>query len=215
MPPSHRVRVRRRTLLAALAAVAAGVALLLPGVSGHGARPPARRAGTGVPAAAAPTTTTTAVLGATPDPGALPQTTQLPKADDVLFQAHVRDLWKAIVDDQPAEALPAFFPLGAYIQVKSIPDPAGDYQTRLITGLDQDVRSLHASLGSSGILSGISVPNTAAWILPGVEANKGSYWRVYGARISYTLGGLAGSFQIASMISWRGEWYVVHLGAIT
>jgi hypothetical protein len=30
----------------------------------------------------------------------------------------------------------------------------------------------------------------------------------------YQLDGQTRSFGIASLISWRGEWYVVHLGAI-
>ena len=48
----------------------------------------------------------------------------------------------------------------------------------------------------------------------GGEYNKGSYWRVYNAALRYTAEGQAGSFPIASMISWRGEWYVVHLNSI-
>ena len=60
----------------------------------------------------------------------------------------------------------------------------------------------------------MAVPNAAQWILPGVEYNKGSYWRVYGTTVTYTVGGESRSFPITSMISWRGEWYVVHLGAI-
>ena len=46
------------------------------------------------------------------------------------------------------------------------------------------------------------------------EYNKGTYWRVYNAMLRYTVDGQAGSFPIASMISWRGEWYVVHLNSI-
>jgi hypothetical protein len=34
------------------------------------------------------------------------------------------------------------------------------------------------------------------------------------ARVVYREGGQVHSFGIASMISWRGVWYVVHLGAI-
>ena len=30
----------------------------------------------------------------------------------------------------------------------------------------------------------------------------------------YTEAGVTRSFGIASLISWRGEWYVVHLGAV-
>jgi hypothetical protein len=30
----------------------------------------------------------------------------------------------------------------------------------------------------------------------------------------YTAGGVERSLPVSSLISWRGEWYVVHLGAI-
>ena len=63
-------------------------------------------------------------------------------------------------------------------------------------------------------LTGIDVPATAQWVLPGAEYNKGSYWRVYSSQVHYTVDGRAGSFTIASMISWRGEWYIVHLASI-
>ena len=35
-----------------------------------------------------------------------------------------------------------------------------------------------------------------------------------GARVVYRLGGQLRSFGIASLISWRGRWYVVHFGAV-
>jgi hypothetical protein len=141
----------------------------------------------------------------------------LPAAADPIFRARVRDLWRAVVGGSPAEARPFFFPLSAYIQVKGISDPVHDYQTRLIPNFDQDVQALHAALGAaagSATFTAVSVPNAAQWIVPGVEYNKGSYWRVYGTTVSYTAGGQSRSFPIMSMISWRGEWYVVHLGAI-
>jgi len=38
---------------------------------------------------------------------------------------------------------------------------------------------------------------------------------VYGANLRYTTpDGQGGSFPIASLISWRGQWYVVHLNSI-
>jgi hypothetical protein len=156
-------------------------------------------------------------MSTTVDPGRLPQTTQLPSAGDPSFQARVHDLWQAVVAGRPADALPFFFPVNAYIQVKAISDPVHDYQSRLIANFNQDVEALHASLASSpapATFVGITVPAAARWIVPGVEYNKGSYWRVYGTRVTYTQGGQTRSFPITSMISWRGEWYVVHLGAI-
>ncbi len=156
--------------------------------------------------APAPTTTV--------DPGALPQTSQLPSATDPAFLGRINDLWQAIVTGNAGLALPAFFPLSAYAQVKGISDPVHDFQTRLIPNFDQDISALHARVPADAQLAYVSVPDAAQWILPGVEYNKGSYWRVYDARVVYGAGGVTGSFTIASMISWRGQWYVVHLNSI-
>lgn len=169
---------------------------------------PSAASTTTVPAAL-PTTTSTTV-----DPGTLPQTTQLPSATGPAFQQRIADLWSAIQSGNPATALPAFFPLSAYIQVKAISDPVHDYQTRLIADFERDVMSLHAQAGAAATFGSVSVPGTARWIVPGVEYNKGSYWRVYGTRVTYYLSGQARYFTIASMISWRGEWYIVHLLSI-
>ncbi|MFN8026101.1 MAG: hypothetical protein U0W40_07040 [Acidimicrobiia bacterium] len=158
-----------------------------------------------------PTTTTV-------DPGTLPQTDEKPTASGAQFDAGVQGLWQAIVKDDPSLARPFFFPLSAYQQVKDISDPAGDYQSRLIANYEQDIHSLHAQLGdaaSRAQLTGMTVPNDQAqWITPGVEYNKGSYWRVFGSTLNYTVDGQSHSFPVTSLISWRGQWYVVHLGQI-
>jgi hypothetical protein len=166
---------------------------------------------TTVPAA----TTTTAPAA---DPGALPQTDEQPSASGATFTAGVGDLWEAIRQDKPELALPFFFPKSAYLQVKAISDPAGDYQNRLIANYEEDIHTLHAQLGADATNAqyvGISVPDSqAVFVQPGEESNKGSYWRVYGTTMQYQVDGQTGSFPVTSMISWRGEWYVVHLGAI-
>ena len=161
----------------------------------------------------APTAATTTV-----DPGTLPQTDEKPTATGAEFDAHVDALWQAIVRDDPSLALPFFFPKTAYLQVKDIQDPAGDYQSRLIANYEDDVHALHAQLGdaaSRAQLVGMSVPNDQAqWITPGTEYNKGSYWRVYGSTLNSTVDGQSRSFPVTSLISWRGQWYVVHLGEV-
>ena len=178
---------------------------------------------TGGPAASVSTvaTTTTVPATTTTDPGTLPQTMAEPTAVDPVFQAHVQALWRAVVDGDPSEAMGFFFPLSAYVQVKAIADPVHDWQTRLVADFDADVLADHAALGPgaasaafTSVSVSVSVPPGATWVLPGAEYNKGSYWRVYGSVVHYTVGGRDGSFVIASMISWRGEWYVVHLATI-
>jgi hypothetical protein len=160
----------------------------------------------------APTTSTTV------DPGTLPQTMALPSATDPVFVSEMNDLVQAIVTGNTALAIPAFFPLSAYIQVKNISDPTSDWNTRLVADYDQDISGLHAALnaqGESGEVTSITIPpGQAQWILPGVEYNKGSYWRVYNAVVNYTVANVPQQFTVASLISWRGEWYVVHLSSI-
>jgi hypothetical protein len=150
------------------------------------------------------------------DPGTLPQTHVLPRSDDPMFQAGVQDLWQAIVQDNPSIALPFFFPKSAYLQVKAISNASADYQNRLIDWYDLDIHAAHALLGSHAAAAQfvkVSVPTAdAVWIKPGVEYNKGSYYRLYGTRLTYQINGVTKSFGIFSLISWRGEWYCVHLG---
>jgi hypothetical protein len=155
----------------------------------------------------------------TTDPGLLPQTHVLPDPNDPTFQAGVQNLWQAIVTDNPTTALPFFFPETAYLQVKAISNPSADYQNRLINWYGLDIKAAHALLGTeaaSATFVRVTVPTgQAVWIAPGVEYNKGSYYRVYGTRLYFQVGGTTKSIGIFSLISWRGQWYVVHLGPST
>jgi hypothetical protein len=165
-----------------------------------------------------PTPTAAPATSAAIDPGTLPQTDQLPTAQDAQFQAGAQALWQAIVQDKPELARSFFFPLSAYRQVKAIWDVDADYQNRLIAWYDLDIHAAHEHLGSTADarLVSMAVPESnAEWIEPGAEYNKGSYYRVYGTRLNYEVNGHASSIGVFSLISWRGEWYVVHLGPST
>ncbi len=214
---SRRRRSRIAVIIAALVVAATAATAVLLSTGGHGTSSSAHRARR---AAATTTTTTTTTIPPTTttiDPGMLPQTMDQPTTADPQFQAGLAAFWQAVVTDDPTPAMPLFFPLSAYIQVKSISDPASDWNQRLVANYQKDIHALHASLGpaaSTAQLTGLDVPPNAQWIQPGVEYNKGSYWRVEGSQGHYTVGGRTGSFPIASMISWRGHWYIVHLARI-
>ena len=105
------------------------------------------------------------------------------------------------------------------MQLKTgITDPAGDWQNRLVADYGLDIGAAHALLGpdpTQATLVTVSVPEQYAhWVPPGVCANGIGYYEVANSRVVYQLDGQTRSFGIASMISWRGVWYVVHLGAI-
>ena len=126
-------------------------------------------------------------------------------------------LWDAIVADDPEQARAFFFPLAAYRQVKAIRDIDGDYQNRLLASYDDDIHKLHNQLGAAADKAHfvkLDVPTTAQWIKPGVEYNKGAYWRVLDSKLVYEVDGAQKTMLVKSMISWRGQWYVVHLSSI-
>ena len=143
---------------------------------------------------------------------------QLPSAHTAVFHREMRELWKGVVLNAPAAARPAFFPVLAYVQIKAIADPRGDWTLRLYDSYKLDLAAAHALLGrgaKGARLVGVQVPAAFAhWVPPGACYNTAGYWEVPNARVVYREGGQLRSFGIASMISWRGVWYVVHFGAV-
>jgi hypothetical protein len=128
-------------------------------------------------------------------------------------------LWAGVQASSVHTALPAFFPERAYAQVKAIADPAADFATRLVHEYGLDLAAAHALLGAragGARLIAVKVPTAYAhWVDPGACYNRVGYYEVPNSRLVYRAGGQVRSFGIASMISWRGVWYVVHLGAVT
>jgi hypothetical protein len=166
-----------------------------------------------------PTTTTTPPpTTTTTQPGALPQTGALPASTDPTFTANMQALWNGVSTGTPQAALPAFFPEAAYVQLKAIANAQADFSGRLVIEYEEDVSAAHQLLGSDAedarfVSVNVNV-NYAHWVPPGVCYNSVGYFEVPNSRVVYSINGQVSSFGIASMISWRGEWYVVHLGAI-
>jgi hypothetical protein len=158
------------------------------------------------------------VLPVAPVPAGLHQTGRRPVATGRVFDAEMTDLWAAVVAGRPRLGLAAFFPLVGYEQVKAIADPAADWRNRLVAEFNLDVMAAHNLLGRQARharLVRVIVPESqASWIVPGVCYNGVGYWHVAGARLVYRAGGQERSIGIASLISWRGLWYVVHFGAV-
>ncbi len=151
-------------------------------------------------------------------PGSLPQTHQLPSAGTAVFRTEMAALWQGVRTGSISAAMPAFFPADAYAQVKAIADPRADWNARLVSEYRLDIGAAHALLGRSAAqarLVDVRVPSSYAhWVPTGGCYNRVGDWEVPNARLVYRAGGAERSFGIASMISWRGVWYVVHLGAV-
>ena len=223
---ARRRAVRRRRAVALLVLAAAGVLIGILSSTGSRANthPPLRRA-VAVSRAATHTTAATRRSAAPhhnaapgPSPGALPQTHDYPSATTAQFHSLMADLWSGVVHDSLARALPAFFPEGAYVQLKAIADASADWQGRLVRDFGLDINAAHALLGADAAHARLISVNVVAsyghWIYPGGCYNSIGYYEMPNARVVYSEGGVQRSFGIASMISWRGVWYVVHFGSI-
>ena len=174
---------------------------------------PARPAGSAVPQASA--TPSPASLPVAPGAGALPQTRAFPDTDSAAFRNAMTDLWLAVMTGNSRFARPAFFPEAAYRQLKAIPYPEADWQDRLWYDFALDVGAAHSLVPRAARLVRVIMPaDEAVWVYPDACYNSIGYWHVGGARVVYTEHGQERSLGIASLISWRGVWYVVHFGEV-
>ncbi len=146
----------------------------------------------------------------------MPQTEARPTTDTAFF-AHLKTtLFAAIQKDDPALARDLFFPIEAYRLVKNIAKPDRDYEGRLLKAFARDIHDYHKRLGENpeaATLIDLEVPEARSrWMKPGSEGNKLGYHRVLRSRLRFTdAKGKERSLEITSLISWRGEWYVVHI----
>lgn len=150
------------------------------------------------------------------DGSLLPQTEDRPSAQSPVYERRVQLLFDAILRDDPSAARSFFFPVEAYEQVKAIEKPGRDWKNRLWRNFERDVHEYHAQLGADpqgATLDRLELREQAArWMKPHSEGNRIGYYRltrstIHGRKAS----GAPIRLELTSMISWRGEWYVVHL----
>ena len=156
------------------------------------------------------------ILPVDPGAGRLRQTQAFPSTHDVAFRDAMDDLWLAITKDRPDYASQSFFPEAAYVQAKAISYAASDWTNRLWLDFELDVHAAHAVVGGDAHLVRVDMAPDweAAWIPPGYCYNAVGYWHINGARLVYDRYGEERSIGVASLISWRGVWYVVHFGGV-
>ena len=125
-------------------------------------------------------------------------------------------LFEAIANDNPELARSFFFPLPAYEQVKAIAKPARDWEARLWKNFVRDVHTYHALLGDdpgAAKLERFELREPGvSWMKPNSEGNRIGYYRVTRSKLHVRkANGEPAVLEVTSMISWRGEWTVVHL----
>ncbi|OYV64037.1 MAG: hypothetical protein B7X07_07355 [Actinobacteria bacterium 21-64-8] len=156
------------------------------------------------------------VAGAKLSPGELPQTRARPLFTS-LFQRDMAVLAGAIAANDASEAQRVFFLEQPYLTMKArqIADPALDYRDRLVALYRLDLSAYHQALYAHAHTTYLYARADAAlarWIPPGACENAVGYWHEPGVRLVFRRNGVVESVAVDSLISWRGVWYVVHLG---
>jgi hypothetical protein len=199
-----------------------------PSASAASTSPAPSASGSSAAASASPPAPSASAQGSTADPLAdaptllgpdgkpLGQTEDKPSTGSAAFKRRMELVWKAIVSDDPTVAEPAFFPVEAYEQVKDIKKPAADWKARLLKNFGRDVHEYHKKLGSEPAalrFVGVDVDEPRVkWMDRGKEGNKLGYFRVTRSKLRYAdPAGQEKTLELTSLISWRGEWFVVHL----
>jgi hypothetical protein len=148
--------------------------------------------------------------------GSESQTTERPRSDSAKLHARAQALLAALSSDTPDAALPFFFPSEAYVQVKAIAHPEADWKRRLVAAFARDIHALHKRVAANATFVALEIAEPRVrWVEPGEEGNRIGYYRVYGAKLRYRSGpgtqAIEDFLELKSLISWRGEWFVVHL----
>ena len=146
----------------------------------------------------------------------LPQLEDEPSLESPIFRHHLELLVRAIAANDPEIARPFFFPREAYAQVKAIEHPERDWEHRLWSLFKRDVGRYHRELGEGAARAKLirfeAQPERKQWMKPGSEGNLLGYWRMTRNQLVLSdADGKERKLEVTSLISWRGEWYVVHL----
>jgi hypothetical protein len=146
----------------------------------------------------------------------LPQTEDEPSTDGPLFRHGIDRVFRAIVADDPEIARSFFFPIEAYDKVKAIDKPKVDWEKRLWKNFVRDVHGYHAKLGEdperAELLAFEPRTERKMWIKPHREGNRIPYWRMTRNHLKIRdARGKELKLELTALISWRGEWFIVHL----
>jgi hypothetical protein len=133
-----------------------------------------------------------------------------PPAGDA--EERARQLFDAVVHDDPDRALGFFFPREAFLEVKGIAD-AGAYWDRLFARYLEDVHTLHATtpdLDRAEYL-GLDLVRRGGWVAVREEGNRLPYWASRHAFIRYRVGAEERRMEVRVLITWGERWFVIHL----
>lgn len=141
-----------------------------------------------------------------------PDNKTLPPFDGPELEASARDLFDAIVRDDPSKARDFFFPREPFTPLKDVANP-DRYWLNLYRTYERDIHALHGKRRdwSGATFVGFEQGTKPTWVKPGDEYNKIGYHRTFGGRVVMRIDGQRHTIKIHTLISWNGRWKITHL----
>jgi len=135
-----------------------------------------------------------------------------PSTDDAELQGRAKQLFDAVVKDDPDVGESMWFPKEPFIPLKDIKDPA-KYWGELHRAYGKDIHLLHKQRPSwdGCTFDKLEPGSTPKWVKPGEEVNKIGYYRSFRWALQYKTPTGADSFEVHVVITWQGRWFVTHL----
>lgn len=135
-----------------------------------------------------------------------------PRPEPSSAERRARQLFDAIVRDDPALAEGVFFPRAAFLLVKDIRDP-GAYFDQLHKRFFADIHALHERLPglANARFERFELARRGGFMKVHEEGNRLPYWASRHSVLHYVSDGQKQSFEVRVLITWDDQWYVIHL----
>ena len=137
---------------------------------------------------------------------------KLPPTEGPELQVRAKGLLEAVIQDDPKLGDAFWFPKEPFIPLKDVKGP-DKYWEQLHRTYGTDVHALHKKRKSwSGVVfEKFEIGSKPKWVKPGEEANKIGYHRSFRGKLHYAVDGKSESFEVRTVITWQGLWYITHL----
>lgn len=136
----------------------------------------------------------------------------LPPTEGPELQERAKALLDAVIHDEPQLGDAFWFPKEPFIPLKDVKGP-DKYWEQLHRTFAGDIHKLHKKRKSwdGVVFERFEIGSKPKWVKPGEEANKIGYHRSFSGHIHYTVDGKSDSFEVRTIITWQGRWYITHL----
>jgi hypothetical protein len=135
-----------------------------------------------------------------------------PRPDASSAERRAKQLFEAILHDDPKRAEGVFFPRAAFLLVKDIRDPDA-YFDQLHARFARDIHALHKRLPglAHAQFERFELVRRGGFVAVREEGNRLPYWASRHSVLHYTSEGARHQFEVRVLITWDDEWYVIHL----